>query len=176
MPQPFTQGAISSEAERYGNLGAREGGANRPPSDALALDANENSLKIRASEFVLQETQNYQQSIINCTQELGNAENKAAEIDQNVLAIQGPQGLRPVFDNVIASNSDELRRAFIISINSRASLNYFRHRLNIEQPARYPDDKLLHFAWVLVFVTVETAINTFFMKGRVVYWGAQSLH
>ncbi|MBU3650487.1 MAG: hypothetical protein FGM28_09300 [Limnohabitans sp.] len=118
MPQPFTQGAIASEAERYGNLGAREGGANRPPSDALALDANENSLKIRASEYVLKETHNYQQSIINCTQELDNAGNRAAEIAQQVAAIQGPQGLQPVFDNVIAINSDELRRAFIISKKS----------------------------------------------------------
>lgn len=161
----FTPGTIAGRVAELRKLGAREGGLSRPSQDSTAPDSNESEVISIAQSYVAAETTAYSDALAIATKRLADAELETETISADCRSAESTDLIESVFGSTLAKHQYKLIDKSAAELKSRAALQAFRYRNSIEDAARYPEDKLLHFAWLIVFVAIETAVNAFFYEG-----------
>jgi hypothetical protein len=161
----FTVGSISGLCTQMEKEGAAEGGSNRPDSNSTAPDLNEVKAITVARQGVAAEEAAYSESLVS-------AERQSSEITQRIESLEascsshlGHNLVEGAFRSSLARHDHALVSACASEMEARASLNGFKSRNEIKDPAKYPPDRLFHFSLLILFVAIETGVNAFFYEG-----------
>lgn len=162
---PYTAGTISKHCEEMEKIGVSEGGANKPDTASETPDLHEIKLIVQAKQHVEMEISEKTDSFVD-------AEKKLRDIDQSIEVVEARcrtmiqhDLLQGSFHSSLVQNEQRLVKACADSLESKAALNAFKKKNGIDEPARYPADKLYHFSLLILFVAIETAVNAFFYQG-----------
>jgi ElaB/YqjD/DUF883 family membrane-anchored ribosome-binding protein len=161
----YTAGSISELRKQMEELGVKEGGFLRPDSASDSPDLNEIKVVLQAKQFGEAEESDRTDSFVD-------AEKKISDIDQKIEAIEAACNsnlehdlLEGAFHSALSKEEHSLVTACARELEARAALNSFKTRNQISDPAHYPPDQLFHFAFLIMFVVIETVVNAFFYQG-----------
>ena len=161
----YTAGTISELRRQMEELGVKEGGFLRPDAASDSPDLNEIKVILQAKQFVEAEEAERTDSFVD-------AEKKISDIDQKIEAIEAACNsnlehdlLEGAFRSTLSKEEHSLVAACAKELETRAALNSFKTRNQIAEPAHYPADQLFHFAFLIMFVAIETVVNAFFYQG-----------
>lgn len=160
----FKSGLISRYSDNLYKLGTRLGGNNKPEAKKATLSLDETKIVTLAKKYIAAEESVYSKVVVDTEHRVSNLEQNILENEASCAAILGRPPDAQAFHHILAKHEHELVSACAIELRTHAELNAFVQTHELHRTANYPDDRLLHFAWLVVFVAIETGVNAFFYE------------
>lgn len=161
----FAVGSISDLCKEMEKEGAAEGGSNRPDSNASAPDLNEVRAITASRQAVEGEKAAFSNSLVAAERQCSEIRQRIEALDASCQSHLGHDLVEGAFRSSLAKHDHSLVSTCAAEMEARAALNAFRVRNEIKDPAKYPEDRLFHFALLILFVAIETGVNAFFYEG-----------
>lgn len=161
----FTAGSISNLCDQLAKEGAAEGSVNRPDTNAVAPDLHEVQVITTARQSISAEEASFADALVEAERESREITQRIEALDVSCSSHLSHDLVESAFRSSLATNEHELVSSCASEMEARAALNGFKSRHGIKEPARYPSDRLFHFALLILFVALETGVNAFFYEG-----------
>jgi len=139
---------------KYEIRGCERGKQNLPPSDADQLDEVEREIKTRFEGDLAENHEILGEELSVFTSRVGLLQlNKVPNLQVEINTATGE------FKEEIANGLNAVRSTRRKFIEIKEAMDEFKRVNKRIDPAMYPDSKLLHFAFILVLLLVETVLN-----------------
>lgn len=157
-------GEIGLLHEEYRKKGHNEASQNRPASDATTRDQYEEYLHSDAERWVTSEKQLLNLEITDGAKAIGEIKQKISAFQQKVSQLLSDQSIHSTVEVELSTERTELIQKTKERMHAEVDWKYFRQTNQVTTQASYPDSHIFHFALILVFALVETAVNTIFYE------------
>ncbi|MFM2084321.1 MAG: hypothetical protein RLY95_1139 [Pseudomonadota bacterium] len=161
----YRAGSISGFHDQMFRDGTSEGQQNKPATDAQAPDINEIQVTSLANKFVATEEAGLTEVYVEVEKKIAEHLQQVEVLNADCISKLNNDLLEGVFRSSLADEEHSLVITCAKEMETRAALNGFKIRNLINEPAHYPEDLIFHFALLLAFVALETAVNAFFYQG-----------
>ena len=163
---PTYGGQLQKQVDAFQRQGLQHGRQNLPSSNALANDQIETKLQAEATGYILGEQALFSTSIADIEKQLSIAEQKLAEFEIHCASLDGDNLVSDQIEHHMSADRHTLVDLRVTELSLRADLNGFKAVNGINNQAHYPDDMLLHLAWIFLCMALETVINAFFFENE----------
>jgi hypothetical protein len=159
-------GQLGAQLRSYQTLGASQGQANRPSSNALTPDQQEIKLEADAKHFMIADHAGFLAAIAATEKQLATTHDSLVHTQSQCDALLSESGLREdIAHRLIAE------RHTVVTLRERelrllSDLNGYRTQQGITHTAHYPSDRLLHLSWIFLCMAIETVVNAFFFENQ----------
>jgi len=161
----FSAGTITELSKKMESLGVSEGGSNRPDAAAESPDLNEIKVIAQAKKHIELEESSRIDVFVEVEKKAYDIEQKIDTTHSTCNSLLENDLIQGAFHSALSKEEQNLIAACAKEMEARAALNSFKTRKQIQDPAHYPQDQLLHFSLLILFIAIETAVNSFFYQG-----------
>lgn len=158
------EGQISAKLQEIRSLALKEGRDGRPPSDAKHPDRHEGDVRTSAERHISDELHLLDAEVTEGNRSLVDAGEKLKTWQTEVHQILAEDSVVSLGRSALEDERAKLSHRVAERLKAEADLKYFRATNDIQEVAKYPDSKWMHFGTLAICVLAEVLINAFFYQ------------